>query len=190
MAGAVVYWCTGLSGAGKTTLALAFQAALRARGRVAHVIDGDELRRGLNADLGFSPADRAEATRRAAHLCQALRPYCDAVVVSLITPLPAYRETARAIVPGMHLVHVSCPLEACVRRDPKGLYRAALAGEIAAFTGVSAPYVAPVAPELTVDTDGASVGASTDVLLDHFASVTRERNAVTVEVGPSSGSAQ
>ena len=168
MAGAVVYWCTGLSGAGKTTLALAFRAALRARGRVAHVIDGDELRWGLNADLGFSPADRAEATRRAAHLCRALRPYCDAVVVSLITPLPAYREAARAIVPGMHLVHVACPLETCIARDPKGLYRAALAGEIAAFTGVSAPYVAPAAPELTVDSARLTVAEGARLLADHF----------------------
>ena len=171
MPGAVVYWLTGLSGAGKTTLAQTFRELMRARGRVAHVLDGDDLRRGLNADLGFSPADRAEATRRAAHLCQALRPYCDAVIVSLITPLPDYREAARAIVPGMHLVHVACPLETCIARDPKGLYRAALAGEIAAFTGISAPYVAPAAPVLTVDTARATVSESARVLHDHFEAV-------------------
>ena len=91
--------------------------------------------------------------------------------MSVITPLPDYREAARAIVPGMHLVHVTCPLETCIARDPKGLYRAALAGEIAAFTGISAPYVAPVAPALRMDTAGALAAEAAQVLLDHYDAV-------------------
>lgn len=151
-----VVWLTGLSGAGKTTLAMGAQALLFSRGWQVTVLDGDNLRHGLNRDLGFSAGERAENIRRTAEVARLFAEAGMIVVTSLISPARADRDAARQIV-GEHFreVHVHADLAVCEARDPKGLYARARAGEIPEFTGVSAPYDVPEAPDLIVDTGGA-----------------------------------
>ena len=152
-AGATV-WFTGLSGSGKSTVAVAVERLLLERGVATYLLDGDNLRHGLNGDLGFSAADRDENVRRASEVA---RLFADAGVVALvplISPYRAGRDRARAAheLAGLPFleVHVDTPIEECERRDPKGLYRQARAGEITGFTGIDDPYEAPLAPELAV----------------------------------------
>ncbi|HEY5598473.1 MAG TPA: adenylyl-sulfate kinase, partial [Kiloniellales bacterium] len=149
-----VLWFTGLSGAGKSTLAMEVEQRLFAKGYQVYVLDGDNVRRGLNANLGFSPEDRAENIRRVG---EAAALFADAGLVCItafISPYKTDRDRARAAAPGAyHEIFIKAGLETCERRDPKGLYKKARAGEIASFTGVSAPYEAPAKPELTVDTE-------------------------------------
>lgn len=159
--GAIV-WFTGLSGSGKSTVARAVEAALVQGGHGAFVLDGDNLRFGLNADLGFSPEDRKENIRRVGHVSKL---FADANVILLaafVSPYQADRDAVRQIVPeGRFIeVHVSTSLEVCAERDPKGLYAKANRGEIANFTGVSAPYEAPENPELRLDTGALSLEES------------------------------
>ncbi len=150
-------WLTGLSGSGKSTVAVAAERALVAAGRPAYVLDGDNLRHGLNADLGFSAADRTENVRRVGHVARLL---ADAGVVVLVPLISPYRAD-RAVVRDLHAeaglrfveVFVDTPIELCERRDPKGLYAKARAGEISGFTGIDAPYEAPAAPELEIGAD-------------------------------------
>jgi len=151
---AVTLWLTGLSGSGKSTLARALERALVARGVLAYVLDGDNVRNGLCADLGFSPEDRAENIRRIGEVARLMNDAGVIVVTAFISPYRADRARARALLPeGDFLeVFVDAPLELCEKRDPKGLYRKARAGEIAEFTGVSAPYEPPDAPELRIAT--------------------------------------
>jgi len=151
--GAVV-WFTGLSGSGKSTVARAVEAALVQGGHSTFVLDGDNLRFGLNADLGFSPEDRKENIRRVGHVAKL---FADANVILLaafVSPYQADREAIRQLLPkGRFIeVHVSTSIEVCAQRDPKGLYAKANRGEIPNFTGISAPYEAPADPELTLDT--------------------------------------
>ncbi len=155
-------WLTGLSGAGKSTIADALERRLHARGVRTLVLDGDNLRHGLNRDLGFSPAERAENIRRTAETARLLVESGAVAIVSLISPLRADREGARALfAAGDFLeVFVDAPVELCARRDPKGLYARALRGEIAEFTGVSAPYEAPAAPEVRLDAAALDAGAA------------------------------
>jgi len=149
-------WFTGLSGAGKTTLARAVAALLVAEGRAAHVLDGDELRAGLSADLGFSLADRAEQVRRAGHVARILGDAGVVPLVALVSPVRADRDAVRALHgAGRFLeVHVATPLEVCETRDVKGLYARARAGEVAQMTGVAQGYEPPLAPELVLDASG------------------------------------
>lgn len=150
-----VVWLTGLSGSGKTTaaFALATKVAERAAQR-CYVLDGDRLRGGLSSDLGFSPADRRENVRRAAEVAALMADAGLIVVVALISPYRADRDAARSRTRPIPFfeVHMDAPLEECERRDSKGLYRRARAGEIAEFTGVTAPYEPPLAPDLRLDT--------------------------------------
>ncbi|MCK6439380.1 MAG: adenylyl-sulfate kinase [Planctomycetes bacterium] len=151
-AGAVV-WLTGLSGAGKSTLAKGLRRALHVAGVRAFVLDGDNLRYGLNSDLGFSPDDRAENVRRVAEVAKLMQQAGMVVIVSLISPYRTGRDFARSLTPDRFLeIFVDCPLDECERRDVKGLYKKMKAGGIAAFTGVSAPYEAPANPELRIPT--------------------------------------
>ena len=152
-AGATV-WFTGLSGSGKSTVAIEVERQLLAAGRPCYLLDGDNLRHGLNGDLGFSAADRDENVRRVAEVA---RLFADAGVVALvplISPYRSARDRARQVheVAGLpfHEVFVDTPIELCEQRDPKGLYAKARAGEIRGFTGIVVPYEAPLAPELVL----------------------------------------
>jgi adenylylsulfate kinase len=147
-------WLTGLSGSGKSTVANLLEKALWERGVRAYVLDGDNIRHGLNKDLGFSPADRTENIRRIGEVAAL---FTDAGVMNItafISPYRADREMVRKMMkPGDFVeVYVQCELSECEKRDPKGLYKKARAGEIPEFTGISAPYEAPSAAELVIDT--------------------------------------
>lgn len=154
-----VLWLTGLSGAGKSTLASALQARLRQEGRAVAVLDGDAVRTGLCRGLGFSPADRRENIRRVAEVARLMREAGLVVICALISPLREDRAMARDIVGTGHFreVHVATPLAVCEERDPKGLYRNARAQSLPQFTGVSAPYEEPLAPDLRIDTSQVAV---------------------------------
>lgn len=151
---ASTWWLTGLSGAGKTTLAQALASALRLRGEAACVIDGDELRAGLCQDLGFDDASRAENVRRAAHMAQLLNANGVHAVVALISPAAEARARAYATIGRQRCkeIHVSTPLAVCEQRDAKGLYARARAAQLTRMTGVQAPYEPPEAPVLRIDT--------------------------------------
>ncbi len=149
-----VVWFTGLSGAGKSTLALRVEAELRARGLPAFHLDGDELRQGLNRDLGYDDDARVESIRRIAEVTRLLYRAGHVVLVAAISPFAAGRAEARQLVaPGAFVeVFVDAPLAVAEQRDPKGLYQRARAGQLAHFTGIDAPYEAPEHPEIRVDT--------------------------------------
>ena len=153
-----VLWFTGLSGAGKSTVANLVERRLHALGRHTYVLDGDNLRHGLNRDLGFSEADRAENVRRASEVAALFADAGLIVIASLISPYRAERQRARERVPEGEFVEVfiDAPIDECRRRDPKGLYKKADAGLLRGFTGVDAPYEAPEAPELHLRTAEAS----------------------------------
>ena len=147
-------WLTGLSGSGKSTVAMAAERALIDAGRPAYVLDGDNLRHGLNADLGFSADDRAENVRRVGHVARLLADAGVVALVPLISPYRADRDRVRALhaeaeVPFVE-VFLDTPIELCEQRDPKGLYAKARAGEITGFTGIDDPYEAPTSPELVL----------------------------------------
>ncbi|MDR0240799.1 MAG: adenylyl-sulfate kinase [Burkholderia sp.] len=161
-----VLWLTGLSGAGKTTLADAVAARLHDRRVHPVVLDGDRLRTGLNRDLGFTVQDRFENVRRIAEVAALTSESGALAIVAVISPLAAMRDTARAIVgPAFREVYVSTPLACCEARDPKGLYVKARCGALPEFTGVSAPYEPPVEADLTIDTGRASLATCVDTLL-------------------------
>jgi bifunctional enzyme CysN/CysC len=150
-----VLWLTGLSGAGKTTIAEAFVARLTEQGVPAVHLDGDILRTGLCSDLGFSAEERFENIRRTAEVAKLFAAHGQVTVCSLISPLAAHRDLARGILTESFCeVYVKCDIDECIRRDPKGMYARALKGMIRNFTGVDAPYEAPVHPELVLDTQG------------------------------------
>lgn len=150
----LTFWLTGLSGAGKSTIAYEFETLLIREGQPCAVLDGDNLRHRLNSDLGFSEHDRHENVRRAAEVARLMNENGLVVVASLVSPYRADREAAKAIVGAERFVevYVSTSLDVCESRDPKGLYRKARSGELREFTGVSSPYEPPSAPKLTVDT--------------------------------------
>jgi adenylylsulfate kinase len=160
-------WLTGLSGSGKSTIAVAVEAELVKRGRLAYVLDGDNVRHGLNANLGFSPEDRTENIRRIAEVAKLFTDCGVIVLTSFISPYRDDRNAARAIFDeGDFLeVHVDADVDTCESRDPKGLYKKARAGEIPEFTGISAPYEAPEKPELVVDTAALSLEESVNAVL-------------------------
>jgi bifunctional enzyme CysN/CysC len=163
-----VLWFTGLSGAGKSTLALALERELFAKGYQVYVLDGDNIRSGLNANLGFSPEDRAENIRRVGEVAGLFADAGFLVISSFISPYRSDRERARAAAPGaFHEIHVKASLEACETRDPKGLYKRARTGEIPEFTGITSPYEAPESPELVVPTDELAVDECLAVLLKY-----------------------
>jgi adenylyl-sulfate kinase len=153
-------WLTGLSGAGKSTIAEGVAAELRRRGRRVEVLDGDAIRENLSRGLGFSREDRDTNIRRIGFVAELLARNGVVVIVAAISPYRAARDQVRDRIGRFVEVHVHCPLEELVRRDVKGLYRRALAGEIANFTGVSDPYEEPVQPEVVVDTSVESVDGS------------------------------
>jgi adenylylsulfate kinase len=155
-AGATV-WFTGLPASGKSTIAAGVEAHLLAHGRSAYILDGDNLRHGLNGDLGFSAADRAENVRRTAEVSALLADAGVVVLVALVSPYRADRAAARSAHGRRELpfleVHVATPLEECERRDPKGLYARARAGELPGLTGIDDPYEPPEAAEIVLTGD-------------------------------------
>lgn len=157
-----VWWFTGLSGAGKTTLAEATATQVRARGRAALVLDGDRLRAELCRDLGFSAADRREQARRAACIAAMAADQGILTLVALVSPATADRALAREVIgPERYReIYVATPLAVCVARDPKGLYERARAGRLRELSGIDTPYEAPVDADLVVDTSNVAVTAA------------------------------
>jgi len=172
LAGATV-WFTGLPGAGKSTIAAAVEERLVAAGRPAFLLDGDNLRHGLNGDLGFDQASRSENVRRTAHVARLMAESGTIALVSLVSPYAADRDAARAlhVAEGLHFIEVfvDAPLELCEQRDPKGLYSRVRAGEIEGLTGVDDPYEAPVAADLVLHTCEGTVDGEVDSVLDMLA---------------------
>jgi bifunctional enzyme CysN/CysC len=163
-----VLWFTGLSGAGKSTLAVELERRLFAKGYHVYVLDGDNVRSGLNANLGFSPEDRAENIRRVGEVAALFADAGMIVISSFISPYRSDRDRARrAAKDSFHEIYVKADLATCERRDPKGLYRRARAGEISEFTGISSPYEAPDTPELEVDTAAADVEGCIERLMEY-----------------------
>jgi adenylylsulfate kinase len=163
----VTIWLTGLSGSGKSTLAVAAERELASRGRLAYVLDGDNIRHGLNKNLGFGPADRTENIRRIGEVAKLFNDAGLIVFTSFISPYRADRDSVRALMPAGDFVEVfvDASVETCEGRDVKGLYRKARAGEIPEFTGISAPYEAPLSPELVLDTNRQTVDESVGAIL-------------------------
>ncbi|CDK97686.1 Adenylylsulphate kinase [Magnetospirillum gryphiswaldense MSR-1 v2] len=163
-----VLWLTGLSGAGKSTIAMELERRLFQKGWQVNALDGDNVRHGLCSDLGFSPEDRSENIRRVGEIGHLFARAGMLVITAFISPYRADRDRVRAIDPeAFHEIHVATGLDECERRDPKGLYKKARKGEIIDFTGVSAPYEAPENPELTLNTDGKSVEETVSELVSY-----------------------
>jgi bifunctional enzyme CysN/CysC len=163
-----VLWLTGLSGAGKSTLAIELEMRLFKEGYLVYVLDGDNVRRGLNADLGFSPEGRSENIRRVGEVAALFAEAGFICITAFISPYRSDRDRARAAgTDKFHEIYVKADLSVCEGRDPKGLYKRARRGEIADFTGISAPYEEPNAPELVLDTGTATVDDSLKTLLDY-----------------------
>ena len=149
-----VIWFTGLSGSGKSTLANAVEHVLHQQNHHTYVLDGDNVRHGLNKNLGFSPEDREENIRRIGEVAKLFADAGTIVMTAFISPYRSDRDQARELIAEDRFVEVfvDCPLDVCEERDTKGLYKKARAGEIKEFTGISAPYEAPLDPEVTVNT--------------------------------------
>lgn len=166
----VVLWFTGLSGSGKSTVAREIEKKLFEAGQLCYVLDGDNIRFGLNKNLGFSPEDRAENIRRIGEVAKL---FADAGIITLtafISPYRVDRDLARGLLQEGEFIEVfvRCPIEVCEKRDVKGLYSKARAGEIKGFTGISAPYEEPVTPELVLDTAASSIGDAADKVIKYL----------------------
>ena len=161
-------WLTGLSGAGKSTLAAAVSKELRDRGIPVEVLDGDEVRQNLSKGLGFSREDRDTNIRRIGYVAKLLARNGVAVITAAISPYRAIRDEVREAISAFVEVYVKASLDECIRRDTKGLYARALAGEIAQFTGVSDPYEEPLAAELVIDTECEEIADSASRVVDRL----------------------
>lgn len=164
----VVIWYTGLSGSGKSTLAHAVEEKLFEAGHISYVLDGDNIRHGLNKNLGFSPEDREENIRRIGEVSKLFTDVGVIAMTAFISPYRADRDKARELVQEGRFVevYVKVPLDVAEQRDPKGLYKKARAGEIKQFTGIDAPYEEPENAELVIDTSEHNLEASTNMVLD------------------------
>lgn len=152
------FWFTGLSGSGKSTVANAVAALLHERGRLAYVLDGDNVRHGLCRDLGFTPADRVENIRRIGELAKLMTDVGVITLAAFVSPYRADRALAASLQPGSFFeIYIKADLATCEERDPKGLYKKARAGEIKHFTGIDDPYEEPLNPALVVDTSSLSL---------------------------------
>ncbi|MEX2516350.1 MAG: adenylyl-sulfate kinase [Gammaproteobacteria bacterium] len=162
-----ILWFTGLSGAGKSTIAHALEDRLHKQGARTYVLDGDNVRRGLCKDLGFSEADRTENIRRIGEVSRLMMEAGIITLTAFISPFRSDRQIARSLVAPGDFIEIYCKasLETCEERDPKGLYKKARSGLIPEFTGISSPYEEPHAPEITVDTQTQSVEQCVDTIL-------------------------
>jgi bifunctional enzyme CysN/CysC len=165
-----VVWLTGLSGSGKSTLANALEVALQARGQRTFLLDGDNIRQGLNRDLGFTEADRVENIRRIAEVAKLMLDAGLVVLTAFISPFRREREMARELIGADHFVEVfvDTPLAVCEQRDVKGRYKKARKGLIPNFTGVSSPYEAPERPQLAVSGEDGQIKAGVDTMIDYL----------------------
>lgn len=173
---AATIWLTGLPSSGKTTTAFALATALRESGVKVECLDGDELRRKIGRELGFSRDDRLENIRRAVYISKLLNRNGVTTVISMIAPYAEMRDYARAELESYVEVYVHCPLEECIRRDIKGLYAKAIKGEIAAFTGISDIYEPPTHPEITIHTHTNGVESNVRQILDSLARIGTNRS--------------
>ena len=160
-----VVWLTGLSGSGKTTIGRSLEAKLRELGYRVELLDGDEVRKQLSPDLGFTKNDRETHARRVVYLSRLLAKNGIITLVSLIAPYRAFREYARKEIADYVEVYVKTPLETCIKRDPKGLYKKALRGEITDMTGIQDPYEEPINPEAVIDTEHLTVDQSAELIM-------------------------
>jgi adenylylsulfate kinase len=168
----VTIWFTGLSGSGKSTLAFTLEHALVQRHQLAYVLDGDNVRHGLNKNLGFSAADREENIRRIGEVAKLFADCGVITMTSFISPYRRDRQTVRALhlageIPFIE-IYVNTPIETCETRDPKGLYKKARAGQLKNFTGIDDPYEAPLAPELTIDATSISPQDATIQVMEYL----------------------
>lgn len=165
-----VIWFTGLSGSGKSTVSVALEKALFNEGKQTYRLDGDNVRHGLNKNLGFSPEDRTENIRRIGEVAKLMVDAGSITVTAFISPYKQDRDNVRAILEDGEFIEVytKCSVEECENRDPKGLYKKARSGEISEFTGISAPYEAPDHPEIILDTEHESIDQSVDRVIQYL----------------------
>ena len=165
-----VIWFTGLSGSGKSTVSVALEKALFNEGKQTYRLDGDNVRHGLNKNLGFSPEDRTENIRRIGEVAKLMVDAGSITVTAFISPYKQDRDNVRAIFEDGEFIEVytKCSVEECEKRDPKGLYKKARSGEIPEFTGISAPYEAPDHPEIILDTEHESIDQSVDRVIQYL----------------------
>ncbi|GAN31547.1 MAG: adenylyl-sulfate kinase [Candidatus Brocadia sp. AMX2] len=166
----VTIWLTGLSGSGKSTIAVELEHALLENKHLAYILDGDNIRHGLNKNLGFSPEDRTENIRRIGEVAKLFTDANMITITAFISPYRQDRDNVRKLLKDGEFVeiYVKCPLEVCEQRDTKGLYKKARAGEVKEFTGISAPYEEPLNPELMIDTSKMTVEESTRTVLNYL----------------------
>ena len=161
----IVIWFTGLSGSGKSTIANKLDVELNKRGLKTYILDGDNIRMGLNKDLGFSPESRKENIRRISEVAKLFADSGTIVMTAFISPYREDRDSARDVIGADYVeVFVNTPIEECIKRDLKGLYKKAIAGEIKGFTGIDAPYEEPLSPEISLD--NLSIEDSVAVLME------------------------
>lgn len=165
-----VLWFTGLSGSGKSTLANATEKILHDKGIRTYILDGDNVRMGLNKDLGFSPEDRTENIRRITEVAKLFVDSGSIILTAFISPYREDRDSAREIINTNDFIEifVSADLSTCESRDPKGLYKKARSGEIKGFTGIDAPYEAPLNPELVVETDKSDIASCANTVINYL----------------------
>jgi len=175
----VVIWFTGLPSSGKSTLAHAVEEELYTRGHLSYVLDGDNVRHGLNKNLGFSPEDREENIRRIGQVAKLFAQAGVITMTAFISPYRRDRDRARQLLEDGEFIEVfvKVSLEEAEQRDPKGLYKKARAGEIKEFTGISAPYEEPLNPELVIDTNELDLGKSKDMVIQYL----EEKKIISVE---------
>jgi adenylylsulfate kinase len=173
----VTIWLTGLSGAGKSTIAVELEHALLENKHLAYILDGDNVRHGLNKNLGFSPEDRSENIRRIGEVAKLFTDANIITITAFISPYRQDRDNVRKLLKDGEFVevYIKCPIEVCEQRDTKGLYKKAREGVVKEFTGISAPYEEPSHPELTIDTSQMSVEKSTKAILGYL----EEKNYVS-----------
>jgi adenylylsulfate kinase len=166
----VTIWLTGFSGSGKSTIAVELEHALIENKHQAYILDGDNIRHGLNKNLGFSPEDRTENIRRIGEVAKLFTEANIITIAAFVSPYREDRENVRNLLDDGEFVeiYVKCSLEVCEARDTKGLYKKARAGEVKDFTGISAPYEEPLNPELTIDSSKLSIEESTRTILNYL----------------------
>lgn len=165
-----VIWLTGLSGSGKSTIANELEYKLNKMQFHTYLLDGDNIRRGLNSDLGFSKKDRKENIRRISEVAKLFVDAGIIIITAFISPFVEDRQRAREIIGGENFIEifVNTPLEVCIQRDPKGLYKRALSGEIKDFTGIDSPYEEPINPEIIIDTQVYDVSSSANLIINYL----------------------